>query len=120
MGDGSERRTFPRIPLLSEAWIIEDDGQRIHVRTHDLSEGGLCIQASGDAVFPPGRRLKMSVKLPESNEELEVRGKVQWVRGDQLGVSFADMEETERELIRLTVDQLLRDLESLESQKTPT
>jgi Tfp pilus assembly protein PilZ len=118
-GDGSERREFPRIPLLSEAWIHDDD-KRVHVRTRDLSEGGLCIEANEDAVYPPGRSLRLTVKLPESNEEIEVSGRVQWVNGNLLGVSFAGIDKTEKELIRLTVDQLLRDLESMEQEKTPT
>jgi hypothetical protein len=62
----------------------------------------------------------MGLKLPESKEEIEIVAKVAWVAGTALGVSFADLPDTEAELIRLTVDQILRDLESMESEETPT
>lgn len=119
-GDGSERRKFPRIPLLTEAWVIDDEsGDRKHVRTRDLSRGGLCIEA-GENVWPPGRKLRLGLKLPESNEEIVLESRVAWVAGSVFGISFDDLSDTEAELIRLTVDQVLRDLESMESQKTPT
>lgn len=118
--DGSERRIFPRIPLLTEAWVIDDEtGDRTHVQTRDLSQGGLCVEA-GENVWPPGRKLKLALKLPEANEETVLNAKVAWVAGSLLGINFADLPQSEANLIRLTVDQLLREIESLESLKTPT
>jgi hypothetical protein len=118
--DGSERREFPRIPLLTEAWLIDEEtGDRTHVRTRDLSTGGLCVDA-GDHAWPPGRVLRLSLKLPGQTEEVELTAKVAWVAGTTLGVSWHNVAKIEKELIDLTVEQILRDLESMESEKTPT
>jgi len=117
---GAERRVFPRIPLLTEAWVIDEEtGERTHVQTRDLSQGGLCIEA-GENVWPPGRRLKLGLKLPEANEETVLNAKVAWVAGSLLGINFADLPQSEANLIRLSVELLLEEIESMESLKTPT
>lgn len=39
-----ERRRFPGIPLRPEAWVVSPDGSRRHLRTRDLSQGGIFLE----------------------------------------------------------------------------
>ena len=115
----AERRAFPRIPLLSEVWIVDADGQRVHVRTRDLSRGGLCIEVDGTP-WRRGELLDLRLRLPDSSAELELRGVVAWTRTRLTGISFDSIRVQDAALIEATIARVLEELESLESERTPT
>lgn len=115
----AERRVFPRIPLLSEAWIIETDGTRTHVRTRDLSKGGLCLEVEGEP-WGHGQLLELRLRLPDQPEELELKGFVAWSTKSAMGIQFESIDPEMAQLIDATIERILDELESLEQAKTPT
>jgi hypothetical protein len=113
-----DRRRFPRIPLLSEAWIIDGDERR-HCRTRDLSEGGVCVE--GDAgEWEIGKVVELELGLPQAPEPMKTAARVQWKREGMFGVEFTDLDEGDRGMILRTVTRILEELRSLEDEKTPT
>ena len=65
-----ERRQFPRIPPLTEVWVRHDSGHRTHVKTRDLSRGGLCLE-SPDNAFDVGDKLNVEIRLPGDKKPVE-------------------------------------------------
>ena len=112
-----ERRVFPRIPLLTEAWVIRGD-VRQHVRTLDLSLGGACLEMKSPA--PSGTEVEFELRLPDGSGPHRISALVAWSRVKTVGLRFANLDSEVKKLLHENVGQVLDELRELENQKTPT
>jgi c-di-GMP-binding flagellar brake protein YcgR len=112
-----ERRRFPRIPLLAEAWLSFEE-ERIHVRTRDLSMGGVCVDlAPGDSV-PSQAECEVEITFP-SRERVNITGVIAWARAKTAGVRFLKIEADAQAVLDSEVERVIDELKSLEDEKTP-
>lgn len=117
---GPERRRFPRVPLLTDAWVLlEGKGDRLHVKTSDLSSRGLQIVASGVS-WKRGEPLAVALRMPTSSHELVVQAEVAWRDGEKVGLSFINVASQTAALIDKTVLSILGEIDSFEDAKTPS
>jgi hypothetical protein len=114
----SERRRFPRIPLLAEAWLNIGD-ERMHVRTRDLSRGGVCVELAPGTAVENQTACRVEITLP-SREHVEFDGIVAWVRAKTAGVRFEKVSSEAQVLLDAEVARILEELKSLEDEKTPS
>lgn len=68
-----ERRRFPGIPLRPEAWVVEPDGSRRHLRTRDLSKGGICLEVEGKP-YHHGQLCDVRLRLCDEEQEIALSG----------------------------------------------
>lgn len=74
-----ERRPVPFGPASPSGALIIPDGQSIHVKLWDVSEGGLCV-VSGDLMdHPPGTGLELELHAGIGVETLRVPVELKWV-----------------------------------------
>ena len=88
-----DRRATPRVPL--DVVVNCDAG--IKAKAKDISEGGIRLEV--DQSYPDGRMLKLSFSIGGQTPNIEVFGKVVWVRKSpipphQIGVQFWDLNPT--------------------------
>jgi len=77
MGEGRERRRFPRQPVIVEL-DYQSDSPVIRARLSDLSEGGMFVDTVNP--LPPGSELKFRFRLSRNADEppLVGLGRVAW------------------------------------------
>ena len=114
-----ERRQFPRIPLLTEVWVRHDSGHRTHVKTRDLSRGGLCLETPDNA-FDVGDKLNVEIRLPGDKTPVEAPAKVMWQSPGLAGLMFVDFPTEETDRIDAACEAALEELKSFADEKTPT
>lgn len=113
-----DRRRFPRVPLLTDAWILEA-GQRMHVRTMDISSAGLQIVMERPP-WQSGTRLKIAIRLPETTQELDLEAEVAWRSTQAAGLHFLAVPDVAARHIDATVERILAEVQSFQDEKTPT
>lgn len=114
-----ERRSFPRIPLLTEVWVIASADKRFHVKTRDLSRGGLCIEDDGN-VLDVSDELAVEIRLPEDSGSVEAKGRVMWKSPGLAGLMFIELPTEEADRIDAACEKALAELKSFQEEKTPT
>lgn len=113
-----ERRRFPRIPLLTEVWVLHDSGHRTHIKTQDLSRGGLCLETPDNAL-DIGDRLQLEIRLPDEARSVHASAKVMWLSPGLAGVMFVDLPSAQADCIDAACQQALESLKSFADEKTP-
>lgn len=107
------RRTAPRAPI--EVEVGYQGGDRVAHRSGNLSGTGVFIRCA--APLPVGTQQKFLLHLPNLPQPLSVPGIVRWAVSpgravDQesgMGVEFVFNSETERQILRRLVDELIQD-----------
>jgi PilZ domain len=80
-----DRRTFERMKLeLPLSYSGENCEGKNYVHTHDISAEGLGV--TSDNILADGAQLDMSLRVPRTEKEFTVKGKVVWSR--KCGGSF--------------------------------
>lgn len=109
--DHTERREAPRRPLRRPAWFLFPGGQRLEVRTLDISAGGLAVVAPANP--PVGMACTIRLTIPTRNgsaEVIEPRVKVMqslWSTADEgfkVGLRFQELSSAHARLIRDYLD----------------
>lgn len=77
-------------------------GERIEVRTRDISLGGMFLMT--DRVVPYGTAVKFTIALPHLAEPATVDGVIRWIDPDGLGVQFGTLRVRET----WAINQLLK------------
>lgn len=112
-----ERRRFPRVPLLTDAWLLRGE-DRLHVRTEDLSRSGLRLRLTDD-VLVKGDVVALAVRLPDVERELTLRGRVMWSSGETYGVDLVGLSDEDGEAIEQAIEHAVSEIEAFSSAKTP-
>ena len=86
--ENGRRRNLPRIQIDCEAKLTVGS-RSFDVWLQDISQAGAKIKAE----VPPARRSEVSLSLPDLSS---IAGVVQWVRGNELGISFNECISFER------------------------
>jgi NOL1/NOP2/fmu family ribosome biogenesis protein len=92
----SHGRNDPRIPVAGQASVIS-------LPTNDSAEGSLLdisrkgIRLMTDQRFRPNQKLALTLKVPWDGPPIEILfAAVRWVRGNEIGVEFFDLEAAEQ------------------------
>lgn len=119
--NGAERRQHVRVPLISEAWLTGPDGsgEHRHVRTEDLSVGGLCVTGHQIAPDARGEVVMVTLRLPGEDAPIRVRGQIAWWRGGRAGIQFHEMPDEEAGVISRVLRQVQAELDSFQDERTP-
>lgn len=113
----SDRREFPRIPLLTEVWLVVGKN-RLHVKSRDLSRGGLCLE-DGNNALDVGDELELELRLPEQPIKVSCRGRVMWQSPGLAGIMFLNLPVDAADEIDAACEHALAELKSFENEKTP-
>jgi c-di-GMP-binding flagellar brake protein YcgR len=113
-----ERRSFPRIPLLSEVWIEDDTNNRHHLTTTDLSVGGMCVLGE-NLPLTLGSMVVVELRLPDVDEVQRLPAQVAWRGKTAMGIRFQSLPKAQATLIDEAVAKAMADLASFEDEATP-
>jgi DNA-binding response OmpR family regulator len=84
-----ERRRHARIPIeIPVELYIANESDVIRVKTTDVGENGIAINAKGRRLPPT---FQVQFTLPGVGVRVECRGEVAWEGGQQLGIRFCDV-----------------------------
>ena len=101
----TERRQALRADVALEVDILEPD-ELASLATSSVGSGGLSIRIA--EVLPVGTPIALSIKLAQRRVPLLVTAQVVWSRPGELGASFVDIFQNDRELLEgLAVTALL-------------
>lgn len=96
------QRVFARVPYAAPARIVREDGKVIDGRTEDISEGGILVLT--ETRLGDDERVQVKLPLPSSGRVATVTAIARWGKGHRgrhaLGLSFAALDDTQREDIR--------------------
>jgi type IV pilus assembly protein PilZ len=84
-----EKRQHPRRIVEAEVAIQVAGGPRTEARCHDLSLGGMFIDAQ--SALPYGTKLRIFMKLPDMTTEASFEATVRWSSPEGMGVQFGVM-----------------------------
>lgn len=93
-GGGAERRRTIRAAASLPVRLLAPADQAGLVAS-SVSAGGLALLAK-DAL-PVGTPVRLSIELEGRPAPLEARGEVVWQRGNEAGIAFVDLVQSERE-----------------------
>lgn len=103
-GPGSDRRKHLRAAAELEVDILEPD-EMASLATSTIGSGGLSLRIA--EVVPPGTVLELSIQLEHRKVPLLVRAQVVWSKPGELGASFVDLHQSDREMLEGTAVQAL-------------
>lgn len=101
---GSDRRKHLRAAAELEVDILAPD-EMASLATSTIGSGGLSIRIA--EVVPVGTALELSIQLEHRKVPLLVRAQVVWSRPGELGASFVDLDESDREMLEGAAVQAL-------------
>jgi c-di-GMP-binding flagellar brake protein YcgR len=91
---GSESRKYPRVAFKKAVrYQLRGDEDLLGEVAQDLSEGGIRIRSN--VFIPVGQEVRVGVQLSDSDQIVEVSGRVVWVRFNpysevyQVGIEFS-------------------------------
>ena len=113
----TDRRQFPRIPLLTEVWIVSG-ADREHGQSFDLSRGGLCLVDEKNR-FDIGDEVSLELRLPDTDGPILTLSRVMWKSPDKAGLMFTDLADETRDHIDAICEKAINELRSFEDEKTP-
>ncbi len=100
------RNSDPRVPLRTACQVQFGDGTLRELTLENLSRGGLRL--SGEkSLWVKGQRIRIHLQVPESIEDLWLKGIVWWTRDERAGIKF-ETTPLERELLVQGVEALLK------------
>jgi len=85
-GRGDERRTHDRFACRFDALLTGPDKKKVFGFTHDLSIGGLFVEASRQ--FPLGTEIELWLALPNVPEGITVQATVRWTKPNGMGLQL--------------------------------
>ncbi|MBN1410284.1 MAG: PilZ domain-containing protein [Spirochaetales bacterium] len=103
-----KKRHYHRLLLVTDVeYNTEDAGSMEKSRSKDISQGGICITTS-EKPLPMGKICNLRISMPESKEQIIVKGRVMWNREYETGavklydngLEFIDLEEEFAEIIK--------------------
>ncbi len=112
MGDYRERK-YSRIEVDATVDFENDDSLTLLLfhKIENISLGGICIKSPTPE--PVGSIVDVAINLPDTEEELCLRGEVVWTRKDvgEMGIKFLDITDEIKAKLRSVVK---REIESPE------
>jgi len=79
------RRSEPRVPLHTNVAVHFTDGRTFGWVTENISSTGIRIQGI-DSIWKKGKNLRLKLRLPGSNQKLDIQAIVWWHNGSQAGL----------------------------------
>jgi cellulose synthase (UDP-forming) len=93
-----QRRAAPRMPIDTEAVVVDSQGRKSAVRLVDLSATGCRLQLAHALILPPHTPLHLQVFVPALKQQVVLHLRLAWQRGQSIGAGFepVDLEEKKR------------------------
>lgn len=88
------RRTEPRVPLHTNVAVHFADGRTFGWVTENISLTGIRIQGV-DSIWKKGKNLRLRLRLPGSDQKLDLQAIVWWHKGSQAGLRLHLSKEEE-------------------------
>ena len=98
-----ERRQHRRVPVQVQGFLLGNSHETEAV-TLDLSVGGARFDC--DLEVYPGKVIHVRLVIPGAEEVVSIEGaRVQWVGGDEFGVSFHNVRPAELDELEQIIDE---------------
>ncbi len=98
-----ERRQHRRVPAQLQGFLL-GNSHEIEAITLDLSVGGARFDC--DLEVYPGKVIRVRLVIPGAEEVVSIEdARVQWVGGDEFGVSFQNIRPDELDEIEQLIDE---------------
>ncbi|MGC9162556.1 MAG: UDP-forming cellulose synthase catalytic subunit, partial [Thiomonas sp.] len=94
-----QRRSAPRMPIQTEAVIIDPQGRRTAARFADLSATGCRLALSSPDLLPPHAALMLEVFIPALRRQARLHLRLAWQRGKNIGAAFEPADLDEKRLV---------------------
>ncbi|MBV9147128.1 MAG: response regulator [Acidobacteria bacterium] len=98
-----DRMQYSRIPLQSEAMVVDADGRSLPVIATNVSQSGIAL--SGSEQVSVGQTVSIHFKLPQIARPLACRAKVIWAdKRGKAGFSFVEIKQADREALSAWIE----------------
>lgn len=99
------RRSEPRVPLHTNVGVHFADGRTFGWVTENISLTGIRIQGI-DSIWKKGKNLRLRLRLPGSNQKLDLQAIVWWHKGSQAGLRL-HLNKEEESIIYQSIEYII-------------